>query len=138
MPRSYDVLVSHAAAGRSWVEGFLFPAFDEAGVRYQHELNFRSGVPHLVEFERGVRESERILLVLSPAYLDSNFTELESVLSEHLGLERSERRLLMVMREPCKPHLRMRARLWLDMTDDAETETNLERLASELRRPPDA
>jgi len=87
---------------------------------------------------RAVEESRYTLGVLSPAYLDSNFTELENVLSEHLGLERSERRLLMVMREPCKPTLRMRARLWLDMTDDSETDTNLERLASELRRVQDA
>jgi hypothetical protein len=31
----------------------------------------------------------------------------------------------------------MRARLWLDMTDDDEVENNLARLAAELKQPPD-
>jgi hypothetical protein len=70
--------------------------------------------------------------------LQSNFTELENVLAEHLGLERGQRRLLAVMREECTPRLSMRARLWLDMTDDEELDANVARLAYELRQPPDA
>ena len=76
------------------------------------------------------------LAVLSPAYLASNFTELESVLAEHLGLEMSERRLLAVRRVPCQPRLGMRARLWLDMTTDEEVERNLPRLVAALRERP--
>ena len=45
-----------------------------------------------------------------PRLLAGNFTELESVLAEHLGLEASERRLVAVMREPCRPRLGIRAR----------------------------
>ena len=75
------------------------------------------------------------LAVLSPAYLESNFTELESVLAEHLGLELSQRRLLIVRRAPCEPRLGLRARLWLDMTSDEEVERNLPRLVAALREP---
>ena len=84
---------------------------------------------------RGVDESRYTLAVLSPAYLAGNFTELESVLAEHLGLEASERRLVAVMREPCRPRLGIRARLWLDMTSDEEVDRNLPRLVEELRAP---
>lgn len=137
----YDAFISYRQQDpdRSWVHGVLLPGLEAAGLRICVDYRcFRLGAPLVLEMARAVEQSRYTLGVLSPAYLDSNFTELENVLSEHLGLELSERRLLMVMREPCKPHLRMRARLWLDMTDDAESETNLERLASELRRPPDA
>jgi hypothetical protein len=137
----YDAFISYRQQDpdRSWVRGVLLPGLEAAGLRICVDFRcFRPGAPLVLEMARAVEESRYTLGVLSPAYLDSNFTELENVLSEHLGLERSERRLLMVMREPCKPTLRMRARLWLDMTDDSETETNLERLASELRRVPDA
>lgn len=104
---------------RSWVRGVLLPGLEAAGLRICVDYRcFRLGAPLVLEMARAVEQSRYTLGVLSPSYLDSNFTELENVLSEHLGLERSERRLLMVMREPCKPHLRMRARLWLDMTDE--------------------
>jgi hypothetical protein len=52
-------------------------------------------------------------------------------------LEQSQRRLLAVLREPCKPRLGMRARLMLDMTDEDEFETGLTRLISTLQQPPD-
>jgi hypothetical protein len=92
----------------------------------------------VLEMARAVEESRYTLAVMSPAYLTSNFTELENVLAEHLGLEKSQRRLLAIMRQDCEPRLGMRARLWLDMTDDDEFETNLARLVYELRQPPDA
>jgi len=128
-PFVYDAFISYRQQD---------PDLEAAGLRIcvDHRC-FELGRPVVLEMARAVEESRYTLGVLSPAYLDSNFTELENVLSEHLGLERTERRLLMVMREPCKPRLGIRARLYLDMTDDAETETNLERLASELRRAPD-
>lgn len=137
----YDAFISYRQQepDRNWVRGVLVPGLETAGLRICVDYEcFRFGAPLVLEMGRAVEQSRYTLGVLSPAYLDSNFTELENVLAEHLGLERSERRLLMVMREPCRPRLGIRARLWLDMTDDAETETNLERLASELRRPPDA
>jgi len=85
-----------------------------------------------------VEQSRYTLAVLSPAYLTSNFTELENVLAEHLGLEQSQRRLLAVIYQPCNPRLGIRARLMLDMTDADEFETNLARLADELQQAPDA
>ena len=44
----------------------------------------------------------------------------------------------MVMREDCAPRLGLRARLWLDMTDDEMFETDVVRLIHELRRAPEA
>lgn len=57
-------------------------------------------------------------------------------MAEQLGLEKSEWRLLPVMRESCTPRLGIRARLWLDMTNDDELDLNIERLVYELRQSP--
>jgi hypothetical protein len=99
--------------------------------------DFRLGAPLILEMERAVQASRYTLAVLSPRYLQSGFTELESVLAEHLGLERAERRLLAVMYERARPRLSMRARLYLDMTDPAGFETAAVKLCAELRRSPD-
>jgi hypothetical protein len=55
-----------------------------------------------------------------------------SLLAEHLGREKSQRRLLAVLHEDCTPRLGMHARLWLDMTDDDAIETDIRRLVYEL------
>jgi hypothetical protein len=102
-------------------------------VDYKH---FKLGTPLVLEMARGVESCRYTLAVLSPQYLESNFTELENVLAEHLGLENSERRLIDVMIESCKPRLGMRARPWLNMLTDEEFDANFETLVNALRQPP--
>ena len=135
----YDVFISYRQQDPdgTWVRGVLVKRLRAEGLRVfiDHE-SFKLGAPLVLEMARGVEQSRYTLAVLSPAYLASNFTELESVLAEHLGLEMSERRLLAVRRVPCQPRLGMRARLWLDMTTDEEVERNLPRLVAALREPP--
>jgi hypothetical protein len=97
--------------------------------------SFRLGAPLVLEMARAVEQSRYTLAVLTPGYLRSNFAELEGVLAEHLGLEQGARRLLLVMREPCVPRLGLRARLWLDLTEDAQFERGVARLTNELRQP---
>jgi TIR domain len=137
---AYDVFISYRQQepDRSWVRKTLQPRLEAQGLRacIDHR-DFRLGAPLVLEMARAVEQSRYTLAVLSPAYLASNFTELETVRAEHLGLETSQRRLLAVLREPCSPRLGMRARLWLDMTEDEELERNVERLVYELRQPPD-
>ena len=137
--QAYDVFVSyrHQAPDGTWVRDRLVPRLREAGLAVFLDVDgFRLGMPLVLKMAPAVEQSRHTLAVLSPAYLASNFTELESVLAEHLGLEQSERRLVAVLREPCRPRLGIRARLWLDMTTEEEMARNLPRLVAELRQPP--
>jgi hypothetical protein len=136
---AHDVFVSyrHTEPDLSWVRKKLVPRLKAEGLRafvdYKH---FKLGTPLVLEMARGVESCCYTLAVLSPKYLESNFTELENVLAEHLGLENSERRLIAVMIETCKPRLGMRARLWLNMMSDAEFDANIDTLVNALREPP--
>jgi hypothetical protein len=98
--------------------------------------DFRLGAALVEEMQRAVLQSRYSVAVLTPAYLQSSFTEFENVLAQHLGLEKCQRRLLAIMREKCHPELRMRAHLWLDMTNDDEFEADVQRLVHELRQSP--
>lgn len=138
---AYDIFISyrHQQPDKTWVRKTLLPQLEAQGVRACIDYrDFRLGAPLVKEMERAVEQSRYTLSVLSPVYLTSNFTELENVLAEHLGLEQSQRRLLAVLYQPCRPRLGIRARLMLDMTDEDEFEINLARLAYELRQIPDA
>jgi hypothetical protein len=134
----YDVFLSYrnSEPDGSWVRKTLRPALEAAGLRaFIDDRDFRLGAPLVLEMARAVEQSRYTLAVLTPDYLESNFTEIESVMAEHLGLETSQRRLLAVMRRPTRPRLGMRARLWLDMTDDTEFDVSLQRLIHELSLP---
>jgi hypothetical protein len=136
----YDVFLSYAATGSdaNWTRKVLLPRLKASGLRVCIDVEtFRLGAKIITEIERAVETSRYTLAVLSPAYLESGFRELENVLAEHVGIEESQRRLLAVMRETCKPRLGMRARMWLDVSDDRELDASVERLVHELRMPPD-
>ena len=137
----YDVFVSYRQQepDRSWVRKILVPRLQAEALRVCIDYrNFRIGAPLVLEMAHAVEHSRYTLAILSQAYLNSNFTELKNVLAEHLGLAKSQRRLLAALREDCRPRLGMRARLWLDMIDEEEFETSLARLVHELRQAPDA
>lgn len=136
----YDVFLNYRnqEPDQAWVRKTLLPALEAQGLRVCIDCrDFRLGLLLLKEMERAVEQSRYTLAVLSPAYLKSNFTELENVLAAHLGLEHGQRRLLMIMRQACTPRLGMRASLWLDMTDDDEFDLHIARLVYALRQPPD-
>ena len=133
---AYDVFISYRQQDPEarWVREQLAPRLRVAGLRVCLDRDsFRLGAPLVLEMGRAVESSRFTLLVLTPAYLESAYTELESVLAEHLGLEQRENRMLVALREPTVPRLGLRARLWLDLTVDDELDTQLERLATAVR-----
>src|SRR3954464_14517920 len=97
----YDVFVSysHQDPDLSWVRQELVPRLRAAGLRVSLDTDsFQLGAPIVLEMGRAVEASRYTLAVLTPEYVKSSFTELESVLAEHLGLEQRHENLLIVMR----------------------------------------
>ena len=136
----YDVFVSYRQQepDKTWVRKTLVPRLKAEGLKvFIDYLDFRLGAPIVTEMERAVIQSRYTVGVLSPNYLKSNFTDLESILAEHIGLEQSQQRFIGVMRENCKPRLGIRARYYLDMSDEEEFEAAVDRLVAQLRQSPD-
>jgi hypothetical protein len=136
----YDVFVSYRQQepDKTWVRKTLVPRLKAEGLKvFIDYLDFRLGAPIVTEMERAVVQSRYTVGVLSPSYLKSNFTDLESILAEHIGLEQSQQRFIGVMHETCKPRLGIRARYYLDMTDEEEFGAAVDRLVAQLRQSPD-
>jgi len=135
----YDAFISyrHGEPDRSWVRQVLGPALEARALHICIDYRcFRVAAPIVLEMERAVVQSRYTIAVMTPPYLESSFVELENVLADHLGLELRQRRLIAVMREHCVPPLRIRARVFLDMTDDTMLEKSLVTLADVIRSPP--
>jgi WD40 repeat protein len=136
MSSRYDVFVSYAEADRSWVEGFLLAAFDEANVRYQHERNFTLGAPRLDEMQRAVRESGYTLLVLSPAYFADGSNAFIDLLAQTYGLETATWPVIPLKLRQVDLPPRLAILQGLDWTDTAERTRQIEQLCRELGHPP--
>jgi WD40 repeat protein len=131
----YDLFVSYADADRAWVEGYLLDALTQAGVRVHSEAAFALGAPRLLEFERAVQDSRRILLVLSPAYLAEDFTQFTDLLAQSYGLETATWPVIPLTLKLIQLPSRLAMLEGLDATDSETWPAAIERLCAELQRP---
>jgi hypothetical protein len=78
---TYDVFISYSHRDEDWVVNTLLPRLEAAGLRVCIDFrDFVVGRPSLVNMEQAVDKSERTLVVLTPAWIESEWTEFESLL----------------------------------------------------------
>ena len=131
----YDVFVSYAEADAAWVEGYLIDALEEAQVNVHSEAAFALGAPRLIEFERAIRSSRRVLLILSPAYLSDQFAQFTDLLAQNFGLETGTWPVVPVILRPVELPARLHLLGALDATDAGQWDRVVERLCRELHKP---
>lgn len=136
MSKQYSVFVSYADEDDAWVEGYLLNALEEAGLTCHSEAMFRLGVPRLIEFESAVKNSERTLLVISPAYLADNFVEFANLLFQFYGLDTNLWPVVGIILHPVQ-ELPMRLKMLecLDATDATKQQKAIQRICENFQKP---
>ena len=118
-PYVYDVFVSYHRADATWVEDELLPRLEREGLKViVGDRDFEPGANRLNEMERAALQSRKTLLVLSPAYVESEWAEFENSLVQALDPAARKRRLIPVVRTPCQIQLRIRPLVSVDLTAD--------------------
>lgn len=131
----YDLFISYADADRAWVEGYLLDSLKQAGVRYHSEAAFALGTVRLLEFERAIQQSDRTLLVLSPAYLADGFHQFIDLLAQCYGFDSATWPVIPLVLQSVKLPPRLNALVKLNATNPDEWEEATRRLCAELKRP---
>jgi hypothetical protein len=131
----YDVFISYSHANRVWVWDELLPRLEGMGLRVCiDDRDFEIGVPCLINMERAVDDSRHTLLVLTPAWVDSEWTEFESLLVGTSDPTGRKRRLLPLMLSPCQSPSRIAMLTYADFTQPHEHADQFSRLLKQLKR----
>jgi WD40 repeat protein len=131
----YDLFISYADADSDWVEGYLLDCLKQAGVRYHSEAAFALGTVRLLEFERAIEQSDRMLLVLSPAYLADGFNQFIDLLAQFYGFDSATWPVIPLVLQPVKLPLRLNSLIKLNATNPTEWEEATRHLCADLKRP---
>jgi TIR domain len=133
----FDFFVSYAGEDRAWAEWIAWE-LEEAGfsTRLQH-WDFLPGGSFPAEMHEALRASDRMLLVLSPAYLESYYAakEWQAVFAE--GKD-GDKRLLPVRVRECEPDGLLRSIIWIDLVGVDEQDARsllLDPLLNERLKP---
>ena len=131
---AYDVFISYSHADKAWVRGELLKRLEASGLRACIDYrDFRPGAPIVKEIERALLTCRRTLLVLTPSYLASAWTEFETLLLQTLDPANQNLRLLPLLKAKCDVPLRIRYLGYVDFVD--EPEIAWDKLLSALSAP---
>jgi len=129
----YDVFVSYSHKDIVWVRDTLLPRLEQEGLRVCVDYrDFEIGVPSLVNMERAVDHSRHTLLVLTPAWVESEWTEFESLLAGTADPAGRRQKLIPLMIEPCKPPPRIAMLTCADFAEPSDYTEQFNRLLRQL------
>ena len=124
-PMKPSVFISYAQEDAAWARWIAWE-LEQTGFRttYQHR-DFQPGSNFVVEMQQAAERSSRIVAVLSPAYLSSQFTLPEWASFFARDPQGLERRLVPVRVRPCSPSGLLASIVHIDLVDVAEEKARL-------------
>lgn len=130
----YDVFISYSHADQDWVWNWLIPRLKAEGlILCTDQESFDIGVPSLVNMENAVLASRHTLLVLTPAYMNSQWTLYEQILAQTQDPIGQRQRTLPVLREPCELPPRIAMLTYVDLAESVNAEAQVRRLINAIR-----
>jgi tetratricopeptide (TPR) repeat protein len=136
---TYDAFISYSHADRAWVDDWLLPRLERAGLRIciDHR-DFDVGAAALDNMERAAAASRHTLLVLTPAWVQSEWAGFEALLVQGRDPASLHRRTLPVLRDICTVPGRIANLTYADLRgapDDAEFARLLDAIRDRRRLP---
>ena len=99
------------------------------------EKNIRVDTSWVAELERIISESRSIILVVSPRYLNSDYTKEETLFSKELSISERQRRIIPIIIEKVRLPYWLAPIQHLDMSSDKQLSAKYERLKEALGIP---
>jgi predicted ATPase/class 3 adenylate cyclase len=130
----YDVFISYSHRDGDWVCNWLEPRLRKRRLRVCVDREaFEPGEPSMMAMERAVLTSRKTVLVLTPDYIASAWTEFENLLIQTLDPSARQRRLIPLLLKTCDVPLRIGMLTHVNFTDPKQQESPLDRLVAALR-----
>lgn len=127
----YDVFLSHNRAQKDWTRK-LARNLDEKNIKvWFDEWRLPAGTVASKGMELGVEQSRHVVLVLSPEFLNSEWTDFETQIGIVLDPANRERKLLPILYSKCDVPPRISRISWIDFSD---THGNEDRYAYRLQQ----
>jgi hypothetical protein len=130
---TYDVFVSYSHADEQWVRDELWPKLEGAGLKISDYLEFELGVPKIVNIERAIEASRKVLLVLTPDWIASEWANFELLVIQTDDPSSRMRRTLPLLLKPCDMPKRLSILTHADFTQPSTRAADIIRLIRQIQ-----
>jgi hypothetical protein len=125
----FDVFISYSHKDKRWVTNWLLPQLEKQGINpYIDFLHFEVGVPALVNMEMAIKDYPQTILVFTPNWIASEWTNFESLLLQSQDPGNIRNRLLPIMLANCDLPSRLGIFTYADFTDPLNWENEIKRI----------
>jgi hypothetical protein len=133
----YDVFISYSSQDRNWVKTNLITRLEDKGFKTCIDYrDFIPGMPSIKNIEQSVLNSHKTLLVMTPNYLSSSWTEFENILLQTLDPSNQQLRLIPVLQQKCDLPLRLRTLTYLNLANPEDESIEWHRLVDAVKYQP--
>jgi hypothetical protein len=134
---AYDVFISYSHEDEAWVTGTLLPRLEGAGLRTCVDFrDFIPGKPALVNMQDAAKNSRHTLLVLTRAWVESEWTLYESLLTRIRDPAGLQRRTVPLRLQACELPDFIAMLTWVDFTRPERQAIAWTQLLTALGAPP--
>jgi ActR/RegA family two-component response regulator len=128
-----DVFVSYSHKNKKWVQGVLLPRLENAGLKVFIDFrDFKIGAANIREMERGVIQSRKTLVVLTPEYLESDWTHFEILMTQTLAPANRGLRVIPVLKKNCELPASVSYMNYVNFVNSRDKENQWKRLIDAL------
>ncbi|MBX0329098.1 toll/interleukin-1 receptor domain-containing protein [Oscillochloris sp. ZM17-4] len=121
-----DVFISYSHKNGQWVREKLLPALEQRGFSVIIDIrDFQAGSFSVEEMQRGVIDCKRVLIVLTPDYISSEWSKFENAMAQTQDPGALQRKLIPVLLENTSIPLRLQILHYRDLTNDDQQQWEL-------------
>lgn len=128
----YDVFISYCSDDRDWVQDQLLPALKRAGLWVTDDSDFAIGKPRLTNIGQAVDNSAHTMLVMTPAWMESEWAAFERLLAGTADPAGRDRKLIPLLLEPCDLPNYIEFLTYADLTDPTTQDEQIARVVKGL------
>ncbi|WP_063934718.1 DUF3427 domain-containing protein [Archangium violaceum] len=123
-----DFFISYTRVDKAWADWVAW-VLEEAGYSVVLDTwDFRPGSNFVLAMEEGLAKCERIIAILTPAYVQSDYGRAEWTAGMASDPTAMQRRVIPVRVAPCEPPALLRSILYIDLVGLGDEETARKRL----------
>lgn len=135
----FDVFISYSHQNKDWVRTVLLPRLEKANLKVFIDFrDFKVGAASIKEMERGVTKSRKTLIVLTPEYLKSGWTEFEILMTQTLSAANRDLRIIPVLRKKCQLPVSIGYMNYVNLSNPRNKESEWKRLIDAMSGSPSA
>lgn len=117
----HDVFVSYSSVDSDWVWNELIPRLEgEDFAICIDKRNFLAGKPIIDNIETAVNSSQRVLIVLTPDWLNNEWCHFEVLLGQTVDPSANRRKIIPLRLKNCNPPIHISMLTYIDFVNEAE------------------